>query len=79
MKLDVKLSFKLLDFTSDFASHPLNGWIWFGEGLRGYDNWQRCAASDFKQNEHGKMAIPLKLVAATTPKLEAEEKLLRLI
>ena len=61
------------------ASHPLNGWIWFGEGLRGYDNWQRCAASDFKQNEHGKMAIPLKLVAATTPKLEAEEKLLRLI
>ena len=31
-----------------FASHPLNGWIWFGEGLRGYDNWQRSAASDFQ-------------------------------
>ena len=62
-----------------FASHPLNGWIWFGEGLRGYDNWQRCAASDFKQNEHGEMAIPLKSVAATTPKSGAEEKLLRLI
>ena len=61
------------------ASHPLNGWIWFGEGLRGYDNWQRCAASDFKQNEHGEMAIPLKSVAATTPKSRAEEKLLRVI
>ena len=61
------------------ASHPLNGWIWFGEGLRGYDNWQRCAASDFKQNEHGETAIPLKSVAATTPKSRAEEKLLRLI
>ena len=21
------------------ASHPLNGWIWFGKGLRCYDNW----------------------------------------
>ena len=61
------------------ASHPLNGWIWFGEGLRGYDNWQRCAASDFKQNEHGETVIPLKTVAATTPKARAEEKLLRLI
>ena len=61
------------------ASHPLNGWIWFGEGLRSYDNWQRCAASDFNQNEHGETAIPLKTVAATTPKSRAEEKLLRLI
>ena len=61
------------------ASHPLNGWIWFGEGLRGYDNWQRCAASDFKQNEHGETVIPLKSGAATTPKSKAEEKLLRLI
>ena len=64
---------------SAFASHPLNGWIWFGEGLRGYDNWQRCAASDFKQNEHGETVIPLKSGAATTPKSRAEEKLLRLI
>ena len=62
-----------------FASHPLNGWIWFGEGLRGYDNWQRSAASDYKQNGHENMAIPLKSVAATTPKSRAEEKLLRLI
>ena len=61
------------------ASHPLNGWIWFGKGLRGYDNWQRSAASDFKQNGHEEMAIPLKSVAATTPKSGAEEKLLRLI
>ena len=61
------------------ASHPLNGWIWFGEGLRGYDNWQRSAASDFKQNEHGETVIPLKSGAATTPKSKAEEKLLRLI
>ena len=66
-------------FFMDIASHPLNGWIWFGEGLRGYDNWQRCAASDFNQNEHGETAIPLKTVAATTPKSRAEEKLLRLI
>ena len=58
------------------ASHPLNGWIWFGEGLRGYDNWQRSAASDFKQNGHENMASPLKSVAATTPKSGAEEKLL---
>ena len=60
------------------ASHPLNGWIWFGEGLRGYDNWQRSAASDFKQNGHENMASPLKLVAATTPKSGAEEKLLEI-
>ena len=60
------------------ASHPLNGWIWFGEGLRGYDNWQRSAASDFKQNGHENMAIPLKSVAATTPKSGAEEKLLEI-
>ena len=62
----------------EFASHPLNGWIWFGEGLRGYDNWQRSAASDFKQNGHENMASPLKLVAATTPKSGAEEKLLEI-
>ena len=61
------------------ASHPLNGWIWFGKGLRGYDNWQRSAASDYKQNGHENMAIPLKSVAATTPKSGAEEKLLGLI
>ena len=34
------------------------------------------AASDFKQNGHENMAIPLKSVAATTPKSGAEEKLL---
>ena len=33
----------------------------------------------FKQNGHEEMAIPLKSVAATTPKSGAEEKLLRLI
>ena len=42
-------------------------------------NWQRCAASDFKQNEHGETVIPLKSGAATTPESKAEEKLLRLI
>ena len=31
---------QLLNITSsDLASHPLNGWIWFGKGLRCYDNW----------------------------------------
>ena len=77
---NISLQMSCLQYLSTvFASHPLNGWIWFGEGLRSYDNWQRCAASDFNQNEHGETAIPLKTVAATTPKSRAEEKLLRLI
>ena len=74
-----KYAYNFCHFTNRhcvFASHPLNGWIWFGEGLRGYDNWQRSAASDYKQNGHENMAIPLKSVAATTPKSGAEEKLL---
>ena len=25
--------------SNHIASHPLNGWIWFGKGLRCYDNW----------------------------------------